>query len=74
MKALVVCDSNFGNTRRIAFEIAKSIGGNTKVIPTKDFNEADLKGIDLLIFGSPIIGWRPSETTLRILESLKGQI
>jgi flavodoxin len=74
MKTLVVCDSNFGNTKLIALEIAKTIGDGAKVILTKDFKETDLKGVDLLIFGSPIIGWRPSETTLKALESLKGKI
>jgi len=74
MKTLVVCDSNFGNTKQIALEIAKSIGDNTKVILTKEFKESDLKDIDLLIFGCPIIGWRPTETTLKVLENLEGKL
>jgi flavodoxin len=74
MKTLIVCDSNFGNTKRIALEIAKTIGYNAKVISTKDFNESDLNGVDLLIFGSPINGWRPTEATISVLESLKGKI
>lgn len=74
MKTLVVCDSNYGNTKLIALEIAKTIGGSAKVILTKDFKEADLNDIELLIVGSPIVGWRPTETTLEKLESLKGKI
>lgn len=74
MKTLVVCDSNFGNTKLIALEIAKSIGDGAKVILTKDFKESDLNAIDLLIFGSPIIGWRPSEMTVKALENLKGKL
>jgi flavodoxin len=74
MKALVVCDSNYGNTKLIALEIAKNLGNSTKVISTKEFNESDIKDVDLLIFGSPIIGWRPSETTLKSLEGLNGKV
>jgi flavodoxin len=74
MKTLVVCDSNFGNTKLIALEIAKSIGDGATVISTKDFKESDLNGVDLLIFGSPINGWRPTENTIQVLESLKGKI
>lgn len=74
MKTLVVCDSNFGNTKKIALEVAKNIGTGSKVILTKEFTETDLKGVDLLIFGSPIIGWRPSELTLKVLEDLKGKL
>lgn len=74
MKILIVCDSNFGNTKLIALEIAKSIGDGAKVISTKDFKESDLNSVNLLIFGSPIIGWRPTETTLKVLDSLKGKL
>ncbi|MCX6728462.1 MAG: flavodoxin [Candidatus Saccharibacteria bacterium] len=74
MKTLIVCDSNFGNTKLIALEIAKSIGEGAKVILTKDFKESDLNAIDLLIFGSPINGWRPSEKTLEVLVNLKGKL
>ncbi len=74
MKTLVVCDSNFGNTKLIALQIAKTIGDNSKVILTKDFKESGLKDVDLLVFGSPIIGWRPSEKTIEVLENLKGKL
>jgi len=74
MKTLVVYDSNFGNTKLIAEEIAKNIGDDFKVITAKQFNESDLKGVDLLIFGSPILGWRPSETTAAVLNSLQGKL
>lgn len=74
MKTLIVCDSNFGNTKLIALEVAKTIGDGAKVVLTKEFKESDLQGVDLLIFGSPIIGWRPSEATLKVLGDLKGKI
>lgn len=74
MKTLVVCDSNFGNTKLIALEIAKNIGEGAKVLSLKDLKESDLKNIDLLIFGSPVIGWKPTEATIAALDSLKGNL
>jgi len=74
MKTLVVCDSNFGNTKLIAAEIAKNIGGDTKVVSVKEFKNSDLENIDLLVFGSPINGWRPSQASIDLLGSLKGVI
>ena len=74
MKTLVVCDSNFGNTKLIALEIAKTIGDGAEVILAKEFKYTDLKDVDLLILGSPIIGWRPSEKTIEVLGNLKGKL
>lgn len=74
MVTLVVYDSNFGNTKIIAVEIAKNIGGDTKLISVQDYKDSDLKGIDLLIFGSPINGWRPSEASIKLLKKLSGKI
>lgn len=74
MKTLVVCDSNYGNTKLIAVEIAKVIGDDTRVVSVKEFNDADLNDIELLIFGSPINGWRPSEASVKLLKSLNGKI
>jgi flavodoxin len=74
MKSLIVCDSNFGNTKLIAIEIANSLGGDTEVVSTKEFKDSDLDSVDLLIFGSPINGWRPSEASVDLLKHLNGKI
>ena len=74
MKTLVIYDSNFGNTKLVADEVAKNIGGDYKVVSTKEFSPTDLIGIDLLIFGSPITGWRPSEATQALLDAIKDKI
>jgi flavodoxin len=74
MKTLVVCDSNYGNTKLIAIEVAKSIGDDVKVVSVKEFKDSDIKGIDLLIVGSPINGWRPSEAMMKYLQSVSGKI
>lgn len=74
MKVLIICDSNYGNTMLIAKEIAKNIDNDAKVVTVKEFSGSDLKGIDLLIFGSPIVGWRPTETATKLLNSLAGKL
>jgi flavodoxin len=61
MKTLIIYDSFFGNTKLLAETIGKELINDTKVIHVSDFKQEDLKGISLLIVGSPILGWRPSE-------------
>lgn len=70
MKALVIFDSNFGNTKTIAEAIAKELGNDTKAVSVTDFNNSELEGIGLLVIGSPIIGWKPSERMGKFLASL----
>ena len=70
MKALVIFDSYFGNTKMIAETIAKELGKDTKAISVSDFNMKELEGVDLLVAGSPIIGWKPSEKMGKFLASL----
>lgn len=70
MKALVVFDSNLGNTKIIAETIAKELGEDAKAISSSDLNIKDLKGIDLIVAGSPIIGWKPSEKMYKFLSDL----
>ena len=75
MKALVIFDTNFGNTKIIAETIARELGSDTKAISVSNFDIKELEGIDLLVVGSPIIGWRPSEKMGKFLASLsKGQL
>jgi flavodoxin len=70
MKTLIVFDSNFGNTKKIAETIAEGLGNSAEIKSVSDFDKKHLEGVDILIVGSPIIGWRPTEKTMRFLESL----
>jgi len=73
MITLVIFDSNFGNTKIIAEIIAKVL--DAKAVPVSNFNSNEIEGIDLLIVGSPIIAWKPSEKMIKFLESLtNGQL
>jgi flavodoxin len=75
MKALVVYDSTYGNTRKIAEAVAAELGRGAKAICISDVRDADLSGLDLLVAGSPVLGWSPSEKTRSFLVNLKpGQL
>lgn len=68
MKALIVFDSTYGNTKKVADAIAKELG--TEAIRVDKVTEKGLKGVDLLVIGAPIIGWRPSQAMGQFLASL----
>jgi flavodoxin I len=62
MKALIVYDSVYGNTEKIARAIAEAItpSGEVKVLQAGEANPSELAAIDLLIVGSPTHGGRPT--------------
>ncbi|MDE1834206.1 MAG: flavodoxin family protein [Candidatus Micrarchaeota archaeon] len=75
MKALVVFDSNFGNTRLIAENIVKQLGKGTELVSAQGFKNSNLTGVKLLVVGSPINEWNPTEHTKKFLSLLKkGQL
>lgn len=68
METLVIFDSNFGNTKKVAEVIASEL--DAKAISVSDFNEEELEGVNLLIVGSPINAWRPTEKINKFLSGL----
>lgn len=75
MNKLVVYDSLYGNTEKVALEIAKSI--SAKAVNVSEIGIADLKDVDLLVVGSPTQGGRPTQKLQAFLNlipngSLKG--
>ncbi|NWJ44906.1 MAG: flavodoxin family protein [Chloroflexi bacterium] len=69
MKALVIYDSKYGNTKQIAESVAKVIDGES--VNVTDFNPEMLVGIDVVVVGSPINGWGPSPLTQALLTKLE---
>jgi flavodoxin len=75
MKALVIYDSIYGNTKKIAETVAAELGKGVITVTVSDFSTKDLSGIDLLVVGSPILAFRPSEKTGKFLAGLRtGQL
>ncbi len=70
MKALLIYDSNYGNTKEIALSITKGLGSSSKCVTVSEFKRENLNGVTHLVVGSPILGWRPSENMNRWLDSL----
>jgi flavodoxin I len=62
MKALIVYDSVYGNTEKIARAIAEAItpSNEVKVVGAGEANPSELASIDLLIVGSPTHAGRPT--------------
>jgi len=65
MKALVLYDTNFGNTRKAAEAVAEALGA--KAVSVSDVKIDELGNYDLLVVGSPVVGWRPTEKMIAFL-------
>jgi flavodoxin I len=70
MKALVVYDSVYGNTRAIAEAIGKALPGEVPVLHVTDVQPSDLQSVDLLVIGSPTHGAMPSEAMQSLIERM----
>lgn len=72
MKALVVYDSTFGNTERVAQNIGDRLGASYQVsiMRVGDFLVEHLKDLDLLIVGSPTQRFNPTSGTTQFLKTL----
>ena len=73
-KALVVYDSVYGNTEKIAMALAKGLGdsgvdANTVRADVVKFDE--LSTYDLLIVGGPVHTWNVTKSIKKFLERLK---
>ncbi|MBN1315994.1 MAG: flavodoxin domain-containing protein [Anaerolineales bacterium] len=67
MKAIVIYDSNHGNTEMVAQAIGEAI--DAQAVKVNDINKVDLKEYDLLIVGSPTNGGWPTQGIMNLLKS-----
>jgi flavodoxin len=73
VKALVVYDSAYGNTRQVAEAIVASLEPlQAEALSVTDFKAPALAEGDLLVVGSPINGWRPTPKITEMLTTLGG--
>jgi flavodoxin len=70
MKALVIYDSLYGNTERIAKYIGNTIKGDVTICRITKADPSQLKGIDLIIIGSPTYGGRPTPAVKEFIEKI----
>lgn len=75
MKALLIYDSMFGNTEKVAQAMATALGEQAAVTARRvaDVTSADLATVDLLIVGSPTQGFQPTSATKQLLDRLSAR-
>ncbi len=76
MKTIVVYDSVFGNTKKVAETIGETIGdlGEVETIQINQLTLEKLKTAQLLIIGSPTRGFEPTKPVANSLKEIKHQI
>lgn len=67
MKSLIIFDSNFGNTKRLAEAVARTFGKNSMAVNVNDVTDAMIDAADTIVIGSPINIWMPSFKTMSLL-------
>jgi flavodoxin len=70
MKVLVVYDSTYGNTEKIARAVGAALTGDVKVLRAGEVNPAELSSFDLLVVGSPTYGGRPMPSVVDLLNKI----
>lgn len=76
MNVLVLYDSVFGNTEKVARAIAEALiaglaeGTTVQLLQAGKVTPAQLEGRDLLVVGSPTRGFRPTDDLAALLERL----
>jgi flavodoxin len=72
MQSMVIYDSRFGNTERIAQGIAERLqaGGPVRLLKAADASALDVQGVELLIVGGPTEGHGISPTLRSFLMTL----
>lgn len=71
MKSLIIYDSFFGNTEKIAQALGQALGSET--IKVQDISVDQLNGVELLILGSPTRAFSPSPDITKFLKSQPAQ-
>lgn len=73
MKKLVVFDSLYGNTKKIAKAVADGLGEDTYLRHVGKLEVEDLDKYDFVVFGAPTHGGFPKEEMAGYLKELKKQ-
>ena len=72
MKVIVIYDSYFGNTEKVAQAVGQALadGGEVEVLPVSQVSPERLQGVKLIVVGSPTRGFQPSDKMKLFLKSL----
>lgn len=72
MKTLIVYDSFFGNTEQIALAIGNALGSqkDVEILKVSNVKLEQLKGLKLLVVGTPTRAFRPTEKISSFLKKI----
>lgn len=70
MKAVVIYDSVFGNTEKIAAAVAKGVGLDCQCLRAGAVSLAQIDAVDLVIMGSPTRSFAATPTLMSLLEAI----
>jgi flavodoxin len=71
MKALVLYESFFGNTEKVARAIGNALGlADSDIVRVSEIKPGQLDSVELLIVGTPTRAFQPSPDTKAFLKSL----
>src|SRR4030042_307677 len=70
MKALVVYDTFFGNTEKVARAISGALGAESTTVRVTEARHEQLKGLGLLVVGSPTRAFRPTKPISQFLDGI----
>src|SRR5215208_4779829 len=75
MNALVLYDSQYGDTERIAQAIADTLDGfgEARAVRLDPGQPVQLQGVDVFIVGCPTQGWRPTPAIQSFLEEASSE-
>lgn len=68
MKVMIIYDSVFGNTAKVAQAMAETL--QASALPVSQVTTDQLRGLNLLIVGSPTRSFRPTPAISKFLKSL----
>ena len=71
MKTLIVYDSVYGNTEKVAQAIGEATGGEVSLARVGDVDVSQLKALDLLFVGAPTHAARPSPAAQEFLDKVE---
>ena len=70
MKVLIIYDSLYGSTAKIAQAMGEALGKDAEVIKTDQVKFQSIAAYDFILVGSPTHGGRPSPPMLAFLDSI----
>jgi flavodoxin len=72
MKSIVIYDSQYGNTEKIAQSVRDELAeqGEATLVRVAEYKPDFLTGVDLIIVGSPTQGFRPTQATRDFLKGI----